>query len=264
MRGFDSNRATADYLDKLADLLAKSGEKWKSRAFQKAASMVRYYEMDIERVGNPQEIEFVGPSAAREIKQFLTFGSSDRIRRLQAKFGEDVKKDNRIERSLAESLGHPVVAVLQEVSDRVPFAGSIRRKKATIRDIDIVVAGKPEVILDVLANNPLLKASGVVVLGGGVHKVRLNYTFQDRQVGGDIVITNLEEWGAALNYLTGSKEFNIAVRGFAKARGFRINEHCATRTEDGKKIPIREEEDLFKLLGIPFIEPEDRVGPSAL
>lgn len=135
-------------------------------------------------------------------------------------------------------------------SKKIEWAGSLRRMKENIGDIDILATGPDkEKILQVFTHLPEVKevlASGetkasVIVEGG-------------TQI--DLRVVEEDSYGAALQYFTGSKGHNIHLRGIAKAKGIKINEYGAFKGE--KKIAGKEEKDIYRSLGMDWIEPELR------
>ncbi len=135
-------------------------------------------------------------------------------------------------------------------SKKIEWAGSLRRMKENIGDIDILATGPDkEKILQVFTHLPEVKevlASGetkasVIVEGG-------------TQI--DLRVVEEDSYGAALQYFTGSKGHNIHLRGIAKAKGIKINEYGAFKGE--KKIAGKEEKDIYRSLEMDWIEPELR------
>jgi DNA polymerase (family 10) len=135
-------------------------------------------------------------------------------------------------------------------SKKIEWAGSLRRMKENIGDIDILATGPDrEKILQAFTHLPDVKevlASGetkasVIVEGG-------------TQI--DIRVVEQDSYGAALQYFTGSKGHNIHLRGIAKAEGIKINEYGVFK--GNKKIAGKEEKDVYGALGMVWIEPELR------
>jgi DNA polymerase (family 10) len=125
-------------------------------------------------------------------------------------------------------------------------AGSLRRKKDTIGDVDILVATSTR---GALVNT--FCASGIILANGD--------TKISKALGGvqiDLRIVNEDEWGAALLYFTGSKNFNIRMRKDALARSWTLNEYGLWNGD--KRIAGKTEEEIFKALGWDFVKPEDR------
>jgi DNA polymerase (family 10) len=135
---------------------------------------------------------------------------------------------------------------------RIVVAGSLRRWKETIRDIDILVtSGEPQKVMNAFVHLPPVKE----VLMHGPTKSSVVVT-EGIQV--DLRVVEEESFGAALAYFTGSKEHNIRLREMAVRAGLKINEYGVFRESDMKKLGGEKEEDLYRLLGLAFIPPELR------
>ncbi|MEW6409480.1 MAG: DNA polymerase/3'-5' exonuclease PolX [Nitrospirota bacterium] len=136
--------------------------------------------------------------------------------------------------------------------ERISLAGSLRRMKDTIRDIDILATSNhPERVMKVFVNLPQIRE----VLAHGQTKSSI-VTHEGLQV--DLRVVEKDSYGAALAYFTGSKTHNIRVREMAMKRGLKINEYGIFREDTGKKIGGKEEEDIFRVIGLPYIPPELR------
>jgi DNA polymerase (family X) len=136
---------------------------------------------------------------------------------------------------------------------RVSAAGSLRRMKETVGDIDILATGKKGAeIIRYFTRFP--QTSRILAAGGTKGSIVVKTETVERQV--DLRIVDESEYGAALLYFTGSKAHNIKLRGLAKDRGFKISEYGIFRDE--KRVAGREEEDVYKVLGMPWIPPEMR------
>jgi len=135
-------------------------------------------------------------------------------------------------------------------SKKIEWAGSLRRMKENIGDIDILATGKDkEKILQVFTHLPEVKG----VLASGETKASM-IVEGGTQI--DLRVVEEDSYGAALQYFTGSKGHNIHLRGIAKAKGIKINEYGAFKGE--KKIAGKEEKDIYRSLGMDWIEPELR------
>lgn len=139
--------------------------------------------------------------------------------------------------------------------ERLIVAGSIRRMKETVRDMDfLAVSRNPKRLMDACIAMP-----GVVeVYGAGNTKssVRL-----ESGIDVDVRVVPEKSWGAALNYFTGSKEHNIALRELAIEKGWKLNEYgLYRRTANGewRMIAGKTEQELYEKLGLDYIEPEMR------
>ncbi|MCM8782773.1 MAG: DNA polymerase/3'-5' exonuclease PolX [Candidatus Omnitrophica bacterium] len=149
---------------------------------------------------------------------------------------------------IAQSFIHPIKQ-LPEVK-MVSYAGSLRRQKETVRDIDIlVISDRPQRVMDTFTGLSIVKE----VLAKGETKAAVR-THEDVQV--DCRVVEERSFGAALMYFTGSKNFNIKLRKLAIQKGFKINEYGVFKNE--KFIAGRTEEEIFKLLNMDYIPPELR------
>jgi DNA polymerase (family 10) len=149
-------------------------------------------------------------------------------------------------------IARDIYAKLKEVRgvEKVDYAGSIRRMKETIGDIDFLVISKdPEKVV-----NFFVKLPGVAkVWGRGKTKAsaRMKEGFDM-----DIRIIPPKSYGAALQYFTGSKEHNIALRKIAIDKGLKLNEYGLFK--GAKMIAGKTEEEIYKKLGMDWIPPEIR------
>jgi len=136
--------------------------------------------------------------------------------------------------------------------DRICVAGSLRRGKETIGDIDIVVGDdSPSAVMDTFVSYP--EVTEVLMKGPTKSTVRLRGGLQV-----DLRAVETASWGAALCYLTGSKEHNVFMRGVALDMGMKLNEYGLFERDSEKKVAGRTEEELYEALGFSYIEPELR------
>lgn len=138
---------------------------------------------------------------------------------------------------------------LKEVK-QISIAGSTRRMKETIGDVDILVAsGKPEKINDFFVSMKGIEK--IWAKGQTKSSVHLKQGFDV-----DLRIVKEESFGSALQYFTGSKEHNVATRKIAISKGLKLNEYGVFK---GKKmIAGKTEEEVYKAIGLSYIEPEMR------
>src|SRR6202171_6234398 len=160
----------------------------------------------------------------------------------------------------AETLRHDLTA--HPDSLHVDLAGSYRRRKEIVRDLDFVVATKkPDVVTKFFAAHPLVDS--IIAQGSTKTSVRLRSGIQS-----DLLVVSAAEYPFALNYFTGSKEHNIEMRNRALKRGWTLNEYRlaslppesgAPRKKSASAIPkVREEADLYRALDLDFVPPELR------
>jgi len=137
---------------------------------------------------------------------------------------------------------------------RIEFAGSYRRGRETVGDLDILVTStESESVMDHFGHYG--EITSTIVRGETKMSVRLEDEFQV-----DLRVVPDESFGAALQYFTGSKDHNVKVRGLAKAKGLKINEWGVYRTggDEDELIAGKEETDVYQTLGLPCFEPELR------
>jgi len=134
--------------------------------------------------------------------------------------------------------------------EEVTPAGSLRRGRETVGDLDLLVTGSdPAGIADHFVKFPGIEA----ILAKGEDKVSVKLK-NDLQV--DVRLIERSNYGAALHYFTGSKEHNVALRDRAKRHGWKLNEYGLFHGE--KILASRAEEEIFAKLGLPWIPPELR------
>jgi DNA polymerase (family 10) len=141
--------------------------------------------------------------------------------------------------------------------DRVTPAGSLRRGRETVGDLDILVTGpacaedKVGPAVDYAAAYPPI----VELLAKGQNKIsfRLRNSLQV-----DVRLLPESSYGAALQYFTGSKMHNVALRQRALKRGYTLNEYSLARLDDGSSVAAASEEEIFHALGMDWIAPEIR------
>jgi len=137
---------------------------------------------------------------------------------------------------------------------QLEFAGSYRRGRETVGDLDMLVDSKDSnAVMDHFAKFD--EITSVIVRGETKMSVRLENEFQV-----DLRVVPNDSFGAALQYFTGSKDHNVAVRGRAKQMGLRVNEWGVydTSGEEEKWIAGKTEADVYKALNLPYFQPEIR------
>ncbi len=143
--------------------------------------------------------------------------------------------------------------------EQLEFAGSYRRCKETVGDIDVLVVSADHAeVMNRLEKFPGIV--GVTVRGDTKMSIRVDDQFQV-----DLRVVPAESFGAALQYFTGSKEHNVAVRSRARKMGLTVNEYGVARI-DNPHTPLagRTEEEVYRTLGLDWISPELREGRHEL
>jgi DNA polymerase (family 10) len=143
---------------------------------------------------------------------------------------------------------------------QVSLAGSYRRRKEIVRDLDFIVATRaPDAITDYFVRHSLVES--VIARGATKTSVRLRSGIQ-----ADLRVVSSAEYPFALSYFTGSKEHNIVLRNRALQRGWTLNEYRLAPAEAGTKRkkpakiipPLRDETEFYRALDLDFIPPELR------
>jgi DNA polymerase (family 10) len=134
----------------------------------------------------------------------------------------------------------------------IEIAGSLRRRRDTIGDIDILATSKaPAKVMDAFVGAP--QATQVLSQGPTRSSVILSIGLQ-----ADLRVVEPAAYGAALQYFTGSKEHNVAVRERAVRKGLKLNEYGVFRVKDNRRVAGRDEAGVYKAVGLPWIPPELR------
>jgi DNA polymerase (family X) len=191
--------------------------------------------------------------AAKSHKIAPLFGFGEKTEKNILEGIEFLKKDKG--RSL---LGHIMPFVeetiaklssLREVKE-ISVAGSTRRMKETIGDVDVLVASlQPEKVMNFFASLPgIAKVWGK---GSTKSSIRMRQGFDV-----DLRIVKPESFGSALQYFTGSKEHNIATRRVAISKGLKLNEYGVFKND--RKIAGRTEQEVYEAIGLSYIPPEMR------
>ena len=199
--------------------------------------------------------------AAGRVAKLPGFGKTT-----QKKLAETIANRSRHAGSFSLGVVAPEAEQLQDDlrlhpdAARVSIAGSYRRRKEIVRDLDFIVATKaPEAITEFFVRHPLVES--VIARGATKTSVRLRSGIQ-----ADLRVVSSAEYPFALGYFTGSKEHNIVLRNRALQRGWTLNEYRLAPAETEKKkqkpawkIPkIRDEMELYRALDLDFIPPELR------
>jgi DNA polymerase (family 10) len=142
-----------------------------------------------------------------------------------------------------------------DAAEEVSFAGSLRRMRETVGDIDILVSSPdPKSVIRSFTGLDTVER----VLAEGKTK---GSVITREQIQVDLRVVSRESYGAALNYFTGSKEHNIRLREIAQQRGMKLNEYGLfgkTRSGNEKRVAGTTEEEVYEALGLDYIPPEIR------
>ncbi len=205
----------------------------------------------------------LGVKSLEDLKRVIEDGSLARLYGLGEKKVENIKKgitiyehaQERIHIFEAANIVEEVIDYLKEAPyiGRISPAGSLRRMRETVGDIDILATGKDGAkIIDYFTQFP--GVTRTLAAGKTKGSVMISAEKGERQV--DLRIVDESEYGSALQYFTGSKAHNIKLRSLAKEMGLKISEYGVFRGE--KKIAGTKEEEIYRTLNLAFIHPELR------
>jgi len=199
-------------------------------------------------------------------KKLLSMAKKGRIRELDG-FAEKTEKmiidnidrtkkdQNRISYSDARKIADKVINNLKKLKEveKIEYMGSLRRGKETVGDIDILVSSNnSEKIV-----NKFIKLPGVIrVLVSGKTKTSILY---EEQIQIDLRIVKIGEFGSASQYFTGSLEHNVIMRKLAISKNMKLSEY-GLFDKNGKLIESASEKKIYKILGLKFIPPPERLG----
>jgi DNA polymerase (family X) len=216
-------------------------------------------------------IPALGPKRALQLYQELGISSvgelTDAIKagRLQDLKGFGAKSEEKLLRGIellergggrvllnvATGIATAMVTAISAVPGclRCTWAGSLRRMRETTGDIDILAAADDSAPL-MAAFTGLPEAAEIIAAGSAKTSIRTSAGLQV-----DLRVVPPDCWGAALQYFTGSKEHNVAVREIAVRKKLRLSEYGLFDTESGELIVSRTEEEVYRRLGMDWIPP---------
>lgn len=212
--------------------------------------------------------EVLGVSSLESLKAAAEAGAVRAVPGMGAKTEENLlaaiaAREDRSGRRLlgeVEPLAEGLAAALRShpAVTAADYAGSLRRRRSTVRDIDLVVASTdPAAVMGFFAGLPQLaqvEQQGPTKLAGRTHT----------ELGVDLRIVSPESFGNLLQHFTGSADHNVALRGYAQRLGYKVSEYHVEETATGRRIACRTEEEVYATLGLPFIPPELRENRGEL
>ena len=164
------------------------------------------------------------------------------------------KRSQRILYSTAEPIVNEILAYLGGIAglEHITAAGSYRRGKETVGDIDILAtATRPEEVVARFVCMPMVEE--VLAKGPTKASVIVQETIQV-----DLRIVEHRSYGTVLQYFTGSKDHNVRMRQLALGRGYSLSEYSLTRLADSQDLFYEQEEGVYVALGLQYIPPEMR------
>ncbi len=232
-------------------------------------NLEKKFPIEIEKL---LKIEGLGPKSIKkiyeeldvktveELKREVEKGSLSKLKGFGSKTEKNIKegieflKKDEGKWSLGEVLpvAEEIFKLLKDLGEvkKISFAGSLRRKKEVVGDIDILIsASKTEKIMEKFTS--FQSVERVLSQGDTKSSIRLKEGFD-----ADLRVVDSSSFGSALQYFTGSKNHNIKVRKAAISDEMKLNEYGLFR--DGKKIAGKTEKDIYSKLGMTYIPPEIR------
>jgi DNA polymerase (family X) len=252
------------------DLAAKIGELLDTGAIKYHQELLEEFPPTILDL---LHLQGVGPKTVAFLYQHLgirtlaELEAAAREGRLRGLKGMGAKKETMILRAIEERVRVAGRRLLAEAHDTaaslvawlresapgaaIAMVGSLRRGCETCGDLDILAAGTPPSIMDAFTSYRLVER--ILAHGDTKCSVRLAGGFQ-----ADLRLVPGESAGAALQYFTGSKAHNIALRDRAIQRGFKLNEYGLYRNDDNQIVAGETEEGIYEALGLAYVPPELR------
>jgi DNA polymerase (family 10) len=201
----------------------------------------------------------LGVKNLNDLERVIENGELAKLFGMGVKKVENIKKGielykqgkERIPIGVALPIVEEIIKELKKYTEKIEPAGSLRRMKETIGDIDILASGRNNIeIIEKFTTLPMIKE----ILAKGDTKASVIVKTNNLQV--DLRVVDTSCFGAALQYFTGSKAHNIKLRTLAKEKGLKISEYGIFKGE--RKIAGKTEEEIYKTLGLVWIPPELR------
>ncbi|MDO8463458.1 MAG: DNA polymerase/3'-5' exonuclease PolX [bacterium] len=207
----------------------------------------------------------------RDLKRLLASGKLEEVPGWGAKSVENLlyaiamleRSSGRMPIGQALPLAERIVETLRHsaLCTEVEIAGSLRRRRETIGDLDILVTTEhPTRVMELFCALPDVRR----VIARGTTKANV---LLHQGIEADLRVLDPEVFGAGLHYFTGSKAHNIATRKIAIVKGLTISEYGVyrgTKAEKGRRVACRTEVDVFRAIGLPYIPPEIREDSGEL
>jgi DNA polymerase (family 10) len=242
--------------ERIAEFLRRKGaeyppaEVYRRQAYERAAarvaslqeSILNYHEQDILR-----DLPGVGSSIEEAIKDAIKKGIHLKGQKPQG---------GRFPRQKLQTLVDDVLQALGPLCDNIVCAGSWRRERPTVKDLDFLVAAHVDVSTDIM--DAFITYADADPLWTGPDKTTVIISHAVGNVQMDLRRVLSEQWGSALLYFTGSAQFNITMRAFVKSKGLLLNEYGLYEKGDIEPFVSVTEEDIFDALGLPWVHPKQR------
>ncbi len=262
--------------ESIANKIIEFLETGKIKTFEKLKKKVPYKLLEL------MDIQGFGPSTLRTLHEDLGIRDKEGLiialeeNKLKGIKGFGEKKIGNMKRALkisgeakrmtlkvAQRIGNEMIDELNKMQgvQKAELAGSLRRKKETIGDIDIIVLAEPRDRRKIVSRFIQLPQVAKVLAKG---TTRASVILKKGNVQVDIRLVHDYEYGSALLYFTGSKEHNIKLRTMARNRGYKINEYGLFDITTGKRLAGSTEEEIYLFLGMKYIPPEKRLDKGEI
>lgn len=208
-------------------------------------------------------------SSVDELSEAITDGKLRDLKGFGARSEEKIAKgieflrglDTRAPLNVAAEIADRIVALIRAVSgcERCEYAGSLRRCRETVGDIDILAAaGDSGPLMQALVDMP--DVTSVVARGETKTSVRVSTTHAGPggSIQVDLRVIPAESWGAAIQYFTGSQAHNVATREIAVRKKLKLSEYGLFDVETGNLIVSATEEEVYHRLGMDWVPPPMR------
>lgn len=256
-----------DLSDKIEEMLTTGKLAYLKEVEQKVPEGVLQM-MEIEGMG-PKKTKFVWKEfKVTTIEELQTLAESGKLEDLKGwgkKSASNIirgiemrkKVSGRLPLYKAAPIIEELVAHLEKTNlcEKIEVAGSFRRKRETVGDIDIlVISSKPEEVMEAFTNFPEVDT----VTGKGSTKSTI---FLKAGLDADLRVVEKESFGAALLYFTGSKDHNVRIRKLGIAKGLTLSEYGlykGTAANKGDIVAAESEEAVYEAIGLDFVPPELR------
>lgn len=208
-----------------------------------------------------QELGIVDMNGLKEaclsgkVRELPGFGVKTEEKLLMA-LEEAGKRPERLPLARVLPLAEDIERQLQEIDGIIRFAraGSLRRLKETVKDLDYVIAtDRPAEVREALLRLSRIRE----VIAAGETKVSLLFKYED-EIAADFRLVSAAEFATALHHFTGSKEHNVRMRQLAKERGEKISEYGVEDQTTGDVKTFLDEPAFYAYFGLPYIPPELR------
>lgn len=192
----------------------------------------------------------------QKIRSLKGFGPK-KEQKIMASIQSFEQRPNRVLWSDALLLGERLLAKVRNLpfAEKAEIAGSLRRKKETIKDIDLLVAtNDARKVIESIKQFPEMKE----MRQEGALKIHFLAQLDEISLPVDIRFVTKEQFATALHHFTGSTDHNIRIRQIGKKLGYKVNEYGIVDSSTGDTLTFETETDFFKQLQLPYIPPEIR------